>query len=100
MSQVRQYGSPPTLAPLYGSPPATAAEKSVLIMDQAQDRDTDKDKDKDNSWFRKSSTVSFLEPAIDLARRLSVKIYGTRGNFVSTDNFVENFVYDFTAVQI
>ena len=96
MSQVRQYGSPPTLAPLYGSPPASAAEKSVLIMDQ----DKDTDKDKDNSWFRKSSTVSFLEPAIDLARRLSVKIYGTRGNFVSTDNFVENFVYDFTAVQI
>lgn len=79
MSQVvQQYGSPPTLAPLYGSPPASAAEKSVLIMDQAQDTD----KEKDNSWFRKSSTVSFLEPAIDLARRLSVKIYGTRGNFV------------------
>ena len=78
MSQVvQQYGSPPTLAPLYGSPPASA-EKSVLIMDQAQDTD----KEKDNSWFRKSSTVSFLEPAIDLARRLSVKIYGTRGNFV------------------
>ena len=34
---------------------------------------------KEPSWFRKQSSTSFLEPAIDLARRLSVKINGPRG---------------------
>ena len=33
----------------------------------------------ETSWFRKQSSTSFLEPAIDLARRLSVKINGPRG---------------------
>ena len=34
---------------------------------------------RESSWFRKQSSTSFLEPAIDLARRLSVKINGPRG---------------------
>ena len=33
----------------------------------------------ETNWFRKQSSTSFLEPARDLARRLSVKINGPRG---------------------
>ena len=37
------------------------------------------DKEEDNVQNRKESTTSFLNPAINLARRLSMKITGQRG---------------------
>ena len=50
-----------------------APEKSVLILEEGESER------RNSFWFRKQSSVSFLEPAIDLARRLSVRFNGPRG---------------------
>lgn len=49
-----------------------APEKSVLILEEGESER------RNSFWFRKQSSVSFLEPAIDLARRLSVRFNGPR----------------------
>ena len=56
-----------------------AAEKTVRLSSHYI-TDCRGDTRADTSWFRKQSSTSFLEPAIDLARRLSVKINGPRGS--------------------
>ena len=56
-----------------------AAEKTVRLSSHYI-TDCRADTRTDTSWFRKQSSTSFLEPAIDLARRLSVKINGPRGS--------------------
>ena len=55
-------------------------EKTLLVMESGETEiRTPESLDMDSSWFRKSSTVSFLEPALGLARRLSVRFHGQRG---------------------
>ena len=60
--------------------PASPSGKTVRLASQyMMDPETTRETKGDTSWFRKQSSTSFLEPAIDLARRLSVKINGPRG---------------------
>ena len=60
------------------SPALSAAGKTVRLgSEYIQDPETGGARK--GSWFRKQSSTSFLEPARDLARRLSVKINGPRG---------------------
>lgn len=49
-------------------------EKSVLIMEAGNGDDIRRN----SSWFRKQSASSFLEPVLDLGRRLSTRFNGTR----------------------
>ena len=53
-------------------------EKTLLVMESGE-TEIRTPESLDSPWFRKSSTVSFLEPALGLARRLSVRFHGQRG---------------------
>ena len=57
---------------------ASTPEKTLLVMESGETA-IKTPESLDSSWFRKSSTVSFLEPALGLARRLSVRFHGQRG---------------------
>ena len=60
------------------SPGHSPAGKTVRLGSEYI-MDPEIDRARESSWFRKQSSTSFLEPAIELARRLSVKINGPRG---------------------
>ena len=61
-------------------------EQELVTVSISDEKEVQMEKE-DNVPDRKESTTSFLNPAINLARRLSMKITGQRGNHALISEF-------------